>query len=164
MKKLILTLTTLFMLSISTVFADYPTCLYGNPNYPIIYAHMSAASYLDKSSVTVKLNSYNDGLLFAQNHIYATFDRDVVNLKEVKPAKTVWFFKPWNSSKQGVSARNIDGRTIQLPPFTNTDVAYVSYDNANSWTPFYISNTAGYNMSTRNAFLLGYQVATGYVY
>lgn len=143
--------------------ADYQNYLYDNANYPIIYAHMGGANYLDTSSVTLK-KSDADSIIFAQNQILAEYNRDITEIKEVRAARTVWFYQPRNPSIQATTTVVIDGKTITLPPYVDADVAYVSYDNAQSWTPFNVSDTYGYNLAARNAFLLGYQIATGYAY
>lgn len=162
MKKL-LGLVFLFLSLSGVIYADYPDYLYDNLSYRIIYAHMGGASYLDTTSVVLKKIDH-DGIIFAQNQIGVEFNRDITEIKEVRAPHTVWFYKPWNPQKMGMTTINIDGHEMILPPYVGSDVAYVSYDNGNNWRPFYISNTYGYNMSTRMAFLLGYQTATGQSY
>lgn len=167
MKKILLVIT-LLILSISTVMAaNYPRDLYGDSNYPLIYAHMNGASYLDKRSVVLKQQNERN-IIFAQNIVYASFKNDMESFNEslvsVSPAHTMWFYKPLDKNQLGMISMNIDGRHVLLPPYMGDDVAYVSSDNAEHWTPFYISVTFGYNMGVRNSFLLGYQIATGKSY
>lgn len=42
---------------------------------------------------------------------------------------------------------DIDDKEVVLPPFIK-DIAYVSYNAGNSWTPFYMYDNSGYNSPT----------------
>lgn len=159
MRKILCT-CLLWIAMLTAAHAGYLNYLYDNPAIPIIYGHMGGATYLDTTSIVVKKYD-SDGIIFAQNQIYVSYNRDVTEIKNIKAPATVWFYKPLNPSKQYTTAFIDNVRDIILPPYVGEDVAYVSYDNAKSWTPFYISNKTGVNMSKRNAFLMGYQAITG---
>lgn len=155
MRKLILSLiaTCIMMISTSIAVDTYPQYIYNNPNIPIVHGHMGGALYLDTTSTTVKYISKTT-ILFAENTISAEYDREY-NLKSMQEPHTRWYYYTSDVTKRGTTVIIIDGQNIDVPPYVNNDVAYVSYDNGNSWKPFYISNTTGYNLSARQPFIKG---------
>ena len=75
-KKFITLLTLWGCLAFSTTFAaGYPEYLNDNPSYPLLYAHMDYATYLDADSVVLEYQS-NLGTVWAQYEVGAGFHYD----------------------------------------------------------------------------------------
>lgn len=127
-------LIVILILLCGTCFAEgeYPDYLNGDINYPLVYGHMGMGFYLDKSSITIKENNKKTGsVIFAENIVQFNIDKN-----EFGKTYTIWFNEP------------VDRKEF--------NVAYVSNDGEN-WRKFYVNDTHGYNMSTRNSFLLGWK-------
>jgi hypothetical protein len=93
---------------------------------------MGIGFYLDESSITVKeKNKKNGSVIFAENIILFNIDEN-----KIEKTYTVWFNEP--AKREEFNA------------------AYVS-NEGEYWKRFYIDDIHGYNMSTRNAFLLGWK-------
>lgn len=128
-------MTFLAIFFINHVQADntYPDYLNGDSNYPIVYGHMGIGFYLDKSSIVVKENNKKNGnVIFAENIMSVDIDKN----NEITNIYTVWYKEP--------SQRNV------------FNIAYISNDGVN-WHEFHIDDTHGYNMTTRNSFLLSWK-------
>lgn len=111
---------------------EYPDYLNDDVNYPLVYGHMGIGFYLDESSIIVKEKNRKNGfVIFAENIISFNVDEN-----KIEKTYTVWFNEP--AKREAFN------------------VAYVS-NNGDSWKMFYIDDTHGYNMSTRNSFLLGWK-------
>ena len=152
MKKVWTTLILGAVLSASSVMAaNYPQYLYGNTSYPILYGHMDYATYLDTSSVVIKYISEHGGVVWAQSEVGVSFYYDAStgneNVKKVKMPKVIWFYIPEMKDGHGMHGVDIDDKKVVLPPFIK-DIAYVSYNAGNSWTPFYMHDNSGYNSPT----------------
>ena len=138
---------------------DYPQKLYGDDRYPLLYAHMGMARYLDLDSFAVR-HWDSDALIFSETTLTVAFDRQYRISKAPSPAE-VWYFLPLDPTVHCCTGVSIDGREVILPPYVGEDIAFSSYDAGKSWMPFYISDTHGYNLSTRTAFLHGLTLAKG---
>lgn len=97
-KKFITLLTLWGCLAFSTTFAaGYPEYLNDNPSYPLLYAHMDYATYLDADSVVLEYQS-NLGTVWAQYEVGAGFHCDPATgneiLQSVGTPRVCWFYYP----------------------------------------------------------------------
>lgn len=97
---------------------------------------MGTAYYLDISSITVKKNDKNNALVFAENIIAADADNGYTITRTI----TEWYCQE--------TYRNEFYK------------AYIGQDGE-IWKEFYINDTHGYNMLTRNGFLMGWKIIFG---
>ncbi|WP_301877358.1 hypothetical protein [uncultured Megasphaera sp.] len=161
-KKFITLLTLWGCLAFSTTFAaGYPEYLNDNPSYPLLYAHMDYATYLDADSVVLEYQS-NLGTVWAQYEVGAGFHYDSATgneiLKSVEPPRVCWFYYPAEFDPYSEeSLVTINGRDISLPPSRN-ETAYISYDSGEHWTAFNINDVTGVNCSKHAGFWKGLEI------
>ena len=140
MKLKLLPLLFSFLLINTSVFAAiYPQHPLDNPNYQLIYANHDTATYVDLSSVIIKLDADGD-LVIAVNEVTASFLYDPVtsfeNFKSISSPKTIWYYKPYAINQTFTTSTTIDNREIILPPYIGEEFAYYSFDFGSSWMPF----------------------------
>ena len=140
MKIKLLPLLFSFLLFNNSAFAAiYPQHLLDNPNYQLIYANHDTATYVDLSSVIIKLDADGD-LVIAVNEVTASFLYDPVtsfeNFKSISSPKTIWYYKPYAINQTFTTSTTIDNREIILPPYIGEEFAYYSFDFGSSWMPF----------------------------
>ena len=161
-KKIIAVLTLWASLSFSAALAiGYPQYLNDNPSYPLLYAHMDYATYLDANSVVLEHQSEDIGIVWAQYEVGAGFhyDSETSNeiLKSIEEPRVFWFYFPAESNSHSESLVNINGRNISLPPAIK-EIAYISYDSGAHWTPFKINDVTGVNYSKYAGFWKGLEI------
>lgn len=88
--KLLPLLFSFLLINTSAFAAIYPQHLLDNPNYQLIYANHDTATYVDLSSVIIKLDADGD-LVIAVNEVTASFLYDPVtsfeNFKSISSPK-----------------------------------------------------------------------------
>ncbi len=94
---------------------DYPQKLYGDDRYPLLYAHMGMARYLDLDSFAVR-HWDSDALIFSETTLTVAFDRQYHISKAPSPAE-VWYFLPLDPTVHCCTGVSIDGREVILPPY-----------------------------------------------
>lgn len=163
-KKIITILTLWASLSFSTAFAiGYPQYLNDNPSYPLLYAHMDYATYLDADSVVLEYQSYDLGIVWAQCEVGAGFHYDAATeteiLQSIEEPRVIWFYYPnaSDSYSDHESLVNINGQEISLPPAIK-EIAYISYDSGAHWTSFDINDVTGVNYSRYAGFWKGLEI------
>lgn len=123
---------------VSFALNEYGQFYKGDPNFPIIYGHMGQGYYIDKSSAVILKNDAQ-GLVFAINILSVNIDKNLDNFK----VTTCKFYKP-----------------------SSTDIytVYEKIGSAQTWTPLDLADTHGSNLYNREAFLKGWEAATGFSY
>lgn len=158
--KILLSAMLFSMMSCVTVLADlYPEYLYGNPAYPMVAGRMDYATYLDKSSVVLKYQSEDQGMVWAQYEIDVGFKYDSAtrteHLNKVKTPVIYWYYFPENPNNLDYSIAIIDGRSYVLPPFRE-NTAYYSRDFGRTWNSFSLDYQSQSEHRTYRAFWMGF--------
>ena len=137
--KLLPLLFSFLLINTSAFAAIYPQHLLDNPSYQLIYANHDTATYVDLSSVIIKLDADGD-LVIAVNEVTASFLYDPVtsfeNFKSISSPKTIWKNKTYSINQTYTTSTTIDNREIILPPYIGEEFAYYSFDFGSSWMPF----------------------------
>ena len=165
MKKsiLVMGLPALLSLPLAVHASGAPSCLYGNSNIISMYEHMGSAVYMYKSSARMVAENRDTGYIFSVDvkNVYYDPEADSFQIQSASPRTTIWFYCPLNKGFHGYSALLAGDKEIDVPPYVNDQVSYVSYDQGKSWRPFYMDDTHGYNQPVHDLFWKGLNLMRG---
>ena len=165
MKKAFLAmgLAALLSLPVASYAAEAPVHLYGNSNMVNVYEHMGSAVYLVKNSARMVAKDKDTGFIFKVDIKNVSYDpsADEFHTQSVSAHTSVWDYCPLNKNFHGYSAMFDGDKEIDVPPYVNAQVSYVSYDQGKNWRPFYMNDTHGYNQPVRDLFWKGLNLIRG---
>ena len=165
MKKsiLVMGLAALLSLPLAVHGAEAPNHLYGNSGIVNMYDHMGSAVYMYKSSARMVAEDRDTGYIFSVDvkDISYNPEADRFQIQSVTPRTTIWFYCPLNKEFHGYSAMFAGDEEIDVPPYVNDQVSYVSYDQGKNWRPFYMDDTHGYNQPVHDLFWKGLNLMRG---
>ena len=166
MKKTILAIGLAAMMTLPLAAqAEAPEHLYGNSDIINMYEHMGSAVYMYKSSTRMVAQDKDTGYIFSVDVKDVNYDPALpdneFHIQSVSPRTSVWFYCPLNKDFHGYSAMFDGDKEIDVPPYVNDQVSYVSYDQGKNWRPFYMNDTHGYNQPVHDLFWKGLNIIRG---
>ena len=139
-KKLFLMITLLLLplVSCEAAYHPYPEYLNNNHNFPIVYAHMGVAYYLDVSSIVVKQRTEDGSLLVAANEI--TYDNEKQQVVWGQEPQTVWYYYTSNPNDVGYRFYKDYDRKVALPVYQGRNIVFDSWNHGFTWHAFDLNN------------------------
>lgn len=151
-KKLFLMIILLLLplVSCEAAYHPYPEYLNNNHNFPIVYAHMGVAYYLDVSSIVVKQRTEDGSLLVAANEI--TYDNEKQQVVWGQEPQTVWYYYTSNPNDVGYRFYKDYDRKVALPVYQGRNIVFDSWNHGFTWHAFDLNNPNGYMQRTIRGF------------
>ena len=156
-------LAALLSLPLTVHGAEAPIHLYGNSGIVNMYDHMGSAVYMYQNSARMVAEDRDTGYIFSVDvkDISYNPEADRFQIQSVTPRTTIWFYCPLNKEFHGYSAMFAGDEEIDVPPYVNDQVSYVSYDQGKNWRPFYMDDTHGYTQPVHDLFWKGLNLMRG---